>query len=78
MTLTGLLLERGTPQQLIEFIQSDQLDGYDKTLRVVYSVESWPALISDWRSVASSQHLRKLPQHSLPEANPNQWGSLAE
>lgn len=68
VTLTGLLLERGTPKQLIEFIHSGQRDGYDKALRNVYGVESWSALETDWRSFASSQRLRKLAQHSLPEA----------
>lgn len=78
VTLTGLLLERGTPQQLIEFIQSGQRDGYDEALRGVYGVESWPALESDWRSFASSQRLRKLAGHSLPEAKPDQRISATE
>lgn len=78
VTLTGLLLERGTPKQLIEFIHSGQRDGYDKALRDVYSVESWPALETDWRSFASSQRLRKLAQHSLPEAKLDQRVSIVE
>jgi hypothetical protein len=78
VTLTGLLLERGTPQQLIEFVHSGQRDGYDKALRAVYGVESWPALEADWRSFASSQRLRKLAQHSVPEAKPDQRISARE
>ena len=76
VTLTGVLLERGTPQQLIEFIHSGQRDGYDNALRNVYGVESWSALETDWRSFASSQRLRKLAQHSLAE--PDRRGSVTE
>ena len=68
VTFAGLLLERGTPQQLIQFVEAGQRDGHDKALRDVYGVESWSALESDWRSFANSQRLRKLAQHSLPEA----------
>lgn len=78
VTLTGLLLERGTPQQLIEFVHSGQRDGYDNALRVVYGVESWSALETDWRSFASSQRLRKLAQHSLPEGRQVQRVSIVE
>lgn len=68
VTLAGLLLERGTPRQLIQFVEAGQRDGHDKALRDVYGIESWLTLESDWRSFAASQRLRKLAQHSLPEA----------
>ena len=78
VTLTGLLLERGTPQQLIQFVEAGQRDGHDKALHDVYGVESWSALESEWRTFANSQRLRKLAQHSLPEAKPDQRGSATE
>lgn len=78
VTLAGLLLERGTPQQLIQFVEAGQRDGHDKALRDVYGIESWSALETDWRSFASSQRLRKLAQHSLPEAKSDQRVSVTE
>ena len=78
VTLAGVLLERGTPQQLIQFVEAGQRDGHDKALLDVYGVESWSALESEWRSFAASQRLRKLAQHSLPEAQPDQRVSVTE
>lgn len=78
VTLAGLLLERGTPQQLIQFVEAGQRDGHDTALRDVYGVESWSTLESEWRSFAASQRLRKLAQHSLPEAKPDQRVSVTE
>lgn len=78
VTLAGLLLERGTPQQLIQFVEAGQRDGHDIALRDVYGVESWSTLESEWRSFAASQRLRKLAQHSLPEAKPDQRVSVTE
>lgn len=78
VTLAGLLLERGTPQQLIQFVEAGQRDGHDKALRDVYGIESWPALESEWRSFAASQRLRKLAQHSLHEAKSDQRVSATE
>ena len=66
VTLAGLLLERGTPQQLLQFVESGQRDGHDKALRDVYGITSWSALESDWQSYAGSQRLRMLAQQALP------------
>lgn len=78
VTLTGLLLEHGTPEQFVRFVESGQRDGYDKALREIYGRDSWSALDSEWRSFAASQRLRKLAQHSLPEAKPDQRVSVTE
>ena len=78
VTFAGLLLERGTPQQLIQFVEAGQRDGYDKALRDVYGIESWSALESEWRSFAASQRLRTLAQHSVPEAKSDQRVSVTE
>ena len=66
MTLAGLLLERGTPQQLLQFVEAGQRDGHDKALRDVYGIASWTALESEWQTYAGSQRLRSLAQHALP------------
>lgn len=78
VTLAGLLLERGTPQQLIQYVEAGQRDGHDKALRDVYGVESWSVLESEWRSFAASQRLRTLAQHSVPEAKSDQRVSVTE
>lgn len=66
VTLAGLLLERGNPQQLLRFVEAGQRDGHDKALRDVYGITSWSLLESEWQTYAGSQRLRKLAQHSLP------------
>lgn len=66
VTLTGLLLERGTPQQLLQFVKAGRRDGYDKALRDVYGITSWSTLESEWQTYAGSQRLRSLAQHALP------------
>ncbi len=71
VTLTGHLLERGTPQQFLGFVKAGQKDGYDKALKDVYGIESWSALEQEWRPYAASQRLRGLARHSLPVVNSN-------
>lgn len=66
VTFTAMLLERGTPEQLVRFIELGQRDGYDKALRDVYSLESWTDLEANWRNYAVSQRLRTLARHALP------------
>jgi hypothetical protein len=66
VTLTGLLLERGTPQQFLCFVKAGQRDGYSKALDDVYGINSWSELEQEWRSYAESQRLRSLAHHSLP------------
>lgn len=78
VTLTGLLMERGTPEQFVRFVEAGQRDGYEKALRDIYGVESWSTLESEWRTFAASQKLRKLAQHSLLEAKSDQWVSVME
>lgn len=68
-TLTGLLLERGTPQQLLGFVKAGQRDDYDKALRDVYRMESWSSLEEEWHSYAASQRLRGLAHHAVPAVN---------
>ena len=71
VTLTGLLLERGTPEQLLGFVNAAQRQGYGKALYDVYGIESWSALEREWRAYAGSQRLRGLAHHSLPDVNSN-------
>lgn len=78
VTLTGLLLEHGTPEQFVRFVELGQRDGYDKALREVYGVESWATLDSQWRTFANSQRLRKLAQHSTPEVEAGQPTSVTQ
>ncbi len=66
VTLAGLLLEQGTPRQLIQFVEASQREGHDKALRNVYGIESWSKLETDWREFAASQQLRQFAQHSHP------------
>ena len=66
VTLTGLLLERGTPEQLLRFVQVGQRHGYEQALREVYAIESWSELESGWQIFARSQRLRLLAHHSIP------------
>lgn len=70
VTLAGLLLERGTSQQLLQFVESGRRDGYDKALSDVYGITSWSALESDWQTYAGSQRLRMLAGHALPTTKP--------
>ena len=65
VTLTGLLLERGTPDQFLQFVESGSQAGYDKALRDVYGIESWQTLEGEWRTFVGSQRLRKLAQHAV-------------
>ncbi len=69
VTVTGLLLERGTPEQLLRFVKVGQRQGYEHALREVYAIESWFELESDWQTFAGSQRLRWLAHHSIPFAN---------
>ena len=69
VTVTGLLLERGTPEQLLRFVKVGQRHGYEQALREVYAIESWSELESEWRTFAGSQRLRLLANHSIPAAN---------
>ena len=78
VTLAGLLLERGTPQQLLQFVESGRRDGHDKALRDVYGITSWSALESDWQTYASSQRLRRLAQHALPTTRSDAVASATE
>lgn len=75
VTLAGLLLERGTPQQLLQFVESGRRDGHDKALRDVYGITSWSTLESEWRTYAGSQRLRRLAQHALPTIKLDAMGS---
>lgn len=65
VTLAGLLLERGTPQQLLQFVEAGRKDGYEIALRDVYGITSWSTLESDWKTYAGSQRMRMLAQHAL-------------
>ena len=65
VTLTGLLLERGTPGQFLQFVEAGSQAGYDKALRDVYGIESWQTLEGDWLTFVGSQRLRKLAQHAV-------------
>ncbi len=67
VTFAGLLLELGTPEQLVRFTEQGQRDGYDKALRDVYGLESWTDLEAKWRTYAVSPRLRLLARHTLPE-----------
>ena len=68
VTVTGLLLERGTPEELLRFVKAGQRHGYDHALREVYAIESWSELESEWQTFAGSQRLRLLAHHSIPAA----------
>ncbi len=68
VTVTGLLLERGTPEQLLRFVKVGQRHGYDQALREVYAIESWSELESEWQTFSGSQRLRLLAHHSIPAA----------
>lgn len=65
VTLTGLLLERGTPTQFLQFVESGSQAGYDKALRDVYGIESWETLEGEWQTFVGSQRLRNLAQHAV-------------
>lgn len=65
VTLTGLLLERGTPTQFLQFVETGSQAGYDKALRDVYGIESWQTLEGEWRTFVGSQRLRNLAQHAV-------------
>lgn len=69
VTVTGVLLERGTPEQFLRFVKAGQRHGYEKALREVYAIESWSELESEWQNFAGSQRLRLLAHHSIPAAN---------
>lgn len=69
VTVTGVLLERGTPEQLLRFVKVGQRDSYEQALREVYEIESWSELESEWQSFAGSQRLRLQAHHSIPTAN---------
>jgi len=66
VTVTGVLLERGTTEQLLRFVKAGQRHGYDQALREVYAIESWSELESEWQTFAGSQRLRLLAHHSIP------------
>ena len=69
VTVTGLLLERGTPEQLLRFVKVGQRHGYEQALREIYAIESWSELESQWQTFARSQRLRLLAHHSISAAN---------
>ncbi len=71
VTVTGVLLERGTPEQLIRFVKAGQRQGYEHALREIYAIESWSEFESEWQNFAGSQRLRMLAHHSIPAANGN-------
>jgi len=65
VTLTGVLLERGTPAQFLQFVEAGSQAGYDRALRDVYGIESWETLEGEWRTFIGSQRLRNLSQHAI-------------
>lgn len=75
VTFAGLLLERGTPRQLLQFVEAGRRDGHDKALRDVYGIESWATLESEWQTYAGSQRLRRLAQQALPTIKPDATNS---
>jgi hypothetical protein len=66
LTLTGLLLEQGTPQQLLEFVEAARRVGHEQALRDVYAITSWSTLESEWQTYAASQRLRRLTEGTQP------------
>ena len=68
VTVTGVLLERGTPEQLLRFVKAGQRHGYEQALREIYAIESWTELESEWQNFAGSQRLRLLAHHSMSAA----------
>ena len=78
VTLAALLLEKGTPDQLLRFINAGQRDGYEQGLRDVYGIASWSALESEWSVYSGSQRLRLLANHSVPVPASNENLSAAE
>lgn len=65
VTLTGLLVERGTPAQFLQFVKAGSQSGYDKALRDIYGIESWQTLEGEWRTFVGSGRLRNLAQHAV-------------
>ncbi len=78
VTLAALLLERGTPEQLLQFIKAGQRDGYEQGLRDVYGIASWSALESEWSVYCGSQRMRLPANHLVPAPDSNENVSTAE
>ena len=78
VTLAGLLLERGTPKQLLSFVKAGQRQGYDTALQEAYGIETRSTLEKEWRAYAASQRLRGLAHHSIPASGQSLTTSLVE
>ncbi|MCA9095900.1 MAG: hypothetical protein KDA68_20615, partial [Planctomycetaceae bacterium] len=64
---TGLLLDKGTPEDLLTFIELGEKKGYSEALRKVYGVSSWQVLEADWNDYAVSDRIRRLSGHHVRE-----------
>jgi hypothetical protein len=65
--LVAFLLEKGTPQQLLQFIARGQADGYERAMRDVYGVESWSELERGWRTTATRAKLTNFARYERGE-----------
>ncbi len=57
VTFAAMLLDRGTPEQLLQFVESGEQQGYDHALHDVYGLQSWTSIEQDWRSHAGTRQL---------------------
>jgi hypothetical protein len=70
VALVAFLLDRGTPQLLLEFLKSGQTMGYERAMREVYGFESWTDMDRGWRSAASPAYLAQFARHQFPRVEP--------
>ena len=63
--LAGLLLRKGSPEELLSFIELGERSGYSSALRKIYGVTSWNDLETEWRAYAASDQLRELSGHQI-------------
>lgn len=64
---TGLLLEKGTPENLLAFIELGEKNGYSNALQQVYGISSWKELEEDWKKYSVSDQVRQLSGHHVRE-----------
>lgn len=63
--LAGFLLRKGSPEQMLAFVELGERNGYSSALQTIYGVASWGDLEAEWRPYAASDRVRELSGHQI-------------
>ena len=70
VSLTRFLVEQGTPDQFVRFLQGAQTKGFEAELKRVYKIEGFPDLQARWVTYARSHADRETPMATASTDSP--------